>query len=394
MAEDSDMEKTENATPKRLEKAREDGDVPRSRELATVTLLLATGLSMMMMGNHLTGALKKAFSDGLSFDRSTAFDPAQLLIGISQNIIDLLIAFMPLALVLMVVALATPALIGGWLFSGKALAPKFNRMNPLKGITKLISKNSGVELVKSILKAVLVGGVSYMVISHDIEPILALSSLPVKTGVGQVSELMQAGFLSIVSALLVIAAIDVPYQLYQHAHKLKMTKEEVRQEMKEMEGNPEIKARIRQQQREMSKRRMMSEIPNADVIITNPTHYAVAVKYKENNMRAPVVVAKGADILALKIREIGAENNIMTLEAPKLARALFAHAELESEIPEALYSAVAEVLAYVFQVRLFNQHGGLHPEMPAAGTLPVPEELDPHSLMPVANSAETKAFAS
>lgn len=394
MAEDSDMEKTENATPKRLEKAREDGDVPRSRELATVTLLLATGLSMMMMGNHLTGALKKAFSNGLSFDRATAFDPAQLLIGISQNVIDLLIAFMPLALVLMVVALATPALIGGWLFSGKALAPKFNRMNPLKGITKLVSKNSGIELVKSILKAVLVGGVSYMVISHDIEPILALSSLPVKTGVGQVSDLMQTGFLSIVSALIVIAAIDVPYQLYQHAHKLKMTKEEVRQEMKEMEGNPEIKARIRQQQREMSKRRMMSEIPNADVIITNPTHYAVAVKYKENNMRAPVVVAKGADVLALKIREIGAENNIMTLEAPKLARALFAHADLESEIPEALYSAVAEVLAYVFQVRLFNQHGGLHPEMPAASTLPVPEELDPHSLMPVANSAETEAFAS
>ena len=394
MAEDSDMEKTENATPKRLEKAREDGDVPRSRELATVTLLLATGLSMMMMGNHLTGALKKSFSNGLSFDRATAFDPAQLLIGISQNIIDLLIAFTPLALVLMVVALATPALIGGWLFSGKALAPKFNRMNPLKGITKLDSKNSGVELVKSILKAVLVGGVSYMVISHDIEPILALSSLPVKTGLGQVSDLMQAGFLSIVSALLVIAAIDVPYQLYQHAHKLKMTKEEVRQEMKEMEGNPEIKARIRQQQREMSKRRMMSEIPNADVIITNPTHYAVAVKYKENNMRAPVVVAKGADVLAFKIREIGAENNIMMLEAPKLARALFAHADLESEIPEALYSAVAEVLAYVFQVRLFNQHGGLHPEMPAASTLPVPEELDPHSLMPVANSAETEAFAS
>lgn len=394
MAEDSDLEKTEQATPKRLEKAREDGDVPRSRELATVTLLLAAGLSMIMMGDHLTGALKKAFSNGLSFDRTTAFDPAYLLINMSQSVIDLLIAFIPLALLLLIVALATPALIGGWLLSGKAFIPKFSRLNPIKGVTNMVSKNSAVELIKSILKTILVGTVSYMVISHDIDPILALSSLPVKIGIAQVGDLMQTGFLSIVSALILIAAIDVPYQLYQYAHKLKMTKEEVRQEMKELEGNPEIKARIRQQQREMAKRRMMSEIPNADVVITNPTHYAVAIKYKENNMRAPVVVAKGADVLALKIREIAAEHKIMTLEAPKLARALFAHAELNSEIPEALYSAVAEILAYVFQMRLFKVHGGLQPDAPMASTLPVPEELDPHSLLPVAHSANTEAFAS
>ncbi len=393
MAEDSDMEKTEQATPKRLEKAREDGDVPRSRELGTVTLLLATGLGMLMMGDHLSGALKKSFSNGLSFDRTTAFDPAYLLINMSQLVIDLLIAFIPLALLLLIVALATPALIGGWLMSGKAFMPKFNRLNPIKGITNLVSKNSAVELIKSILKTILVGMVSYSVISHDIDPILALSSLPVKEGITQVADLMQTGFLSIVSALILIAAIDVPYQLYQYAHKLKMTKEEVRQEMKEMEGNPEIKARIRQQQREMSKRRMMSQIPNADVVITNPTHYAVAIKYKESGMRAPVVVAKGADAVALKIREIAAEHKIMTLEAPKLARALFAHAELEREIPEALYSAVAEILAYVFQMRLFKQHGGLQPDVPTASTL-VPEELDPHSLLPLPNSANTEAFAS
>ncbi len=394
MAENSDMEKTEQATPKRLEKAREDGDVPRSRELGTVTLLLAAGLSMLMMSDHLGDALKKTFSDGFTFDRSTAFDPAHLLINMSESVIELLTAFIPLALLLMIVALGTPALIGGWLLSGKAFMPKFNRLNPLKGITNLVSKNAAVELIKSILKTLLVGAVSYMVISNDIDPILALSSIPVKTGIAQVGDLMQTGFLSIVSALVIIAAIDVPYQLYQYAHKLKMTKEEVRQEMKEMEGNPEIKARIRQQQREMARRRMMSEIPNADVVITNPTHYAVAIRYKENNMRAPVVVAKGADVLALKIREIAAEHNIMTLEAPKLARALFAHADLDSEIPEALYSAVAEILAYVFQMRLFNTHGGLQPIMPTASTLPVPEALDPHSLLPMAHSTPTEAFTS
>ncbi|MCL4162783.1 UNVERIFIED_CONTAM: hypothetical protein GTU68_037496 [Idotea baltica] len=216
--------------------------------------------------------------------------------------------------------------------------------------------------------------------------------MPVKTSIGEVSILMQTGFLAIVSALIIIAAIDVPFQLYQHAQKLKMTKEEVRQEMKELEGNPEIKARIRQQQREMSKRRMMAEIPNADVVVTNPTHYAVAIKYKENDMGAPIVVAKGADAIALKIREVAAEHKIMTLESPKLARALFAHAELESEIPEALYSAVAEILAYVFQMRIFNDFGGLPPEVPT--TLPVPEALDPHSILPTPNMAETETFAS
>jgi flagellar biosynthesis protein FlhB len=392
MAEDSDLEKTEQATPKRLEKAREDGDVPRSRELGTVTLLLAAGLGILMMGEHLNIALKNTLTTGLTLDRASAFDSTYLLVNISELIYALLIAFAPLALLLVFVAIASPAMIGGWLFSSKALIPKFSKLNPIKGVTNLVSKNSAVELVKSILKTILVGSVAYVVISNDIDPILALSSLPVKSSIGEVSTLMQTGFLSIVSALIIIAAIDVPFQLYQYAHKLKMTKEQVRQEMKELEGNPEIKARIRQQQREMAKRRMMSEIPNADVVITNPTHYAVAIKYNENGMRAPIVVAKGADILALKIREIAAEHKIMTLESPKLARALFAHADLESEIPEALYSAVAEVLAYVFQMRIFNDYGGLQPEIPT--TLPVPEELDPHSLFAADSAVDMEALSS
>ena len=254
----------------------------------------------------------------------------------------------------------------------------------------LFSKNSAVELIKSIAKTLLVATVAYTVISRDMEPILSLSLLPLKTSIAQVSDLMLTGFLSIVSALVFIAAIDVPYQLYHYANKLKMTKEEVRQESRESEGNPEIKARVRQQQREMAKRRMMSEIPKADVVITNPTHYAVAIKYQDEGMRAPVVVAKGADAIALKIREIAAENNILTMEAPKLARAIYAHTELGNEIPEALYSAVAEVLAYVFQMRIFKKEGGFRPEMPKA--LPVPEELDPHSLLP-APSADGTEFS-
>jgi len=391
MADDSDLEKTEQASPKRLENARKEGDVPRSRELATCAVLFAAGLSLLMMGDHLNQALKTTMSSGLHFDRTVAFEPTLLLMKISEMISSLLLAFAPFALVLLVVAIASPIIIGGWVFSNKVFIPQFNRLNPMQGLGNLFSKNSAVELIKSIAKTFLVATVAYTVISHDMEPILSLSLLPLKTGISQVTHLMLMGFLSIVSTLVFIAAIDVPYQLYHYANKLKMTKEEVRQESKESEGNPEIKARVRQQQREMAKRRMMSEIPKADVVITNPTHYAVAIKYQDAGMSAPIVVAKGADAIALKIREIAAENNILTMEAPKLARALYAHTELGNEIPEALYSAVAEVLAYVFQMRIFKKEGGFRPEAPSA--LPVPEALDPHSLIPALSNDEMEVFA-
>ena len=391
MAEDSDLEKTEQASPKRLEKAREEGDVPRSRELATVTVLFSAGMGILVMGDHLNQALKNSMTAGLNFDRAAAFDPIVLLMRTADNIYSLLLAFAPLALIIIIMAIAAPIVIGGWVFSGKAFVPQFSRLNPISGLSNMMSKNAAIELIKSIAKTLVVATVAYIVISHDMAPILSLSLLPLKTSITQVNHLMLMAFLSIVSALVFIAAIDVPYQLYHYASKLKMTKEEVRQESKESEGNPEIKARIRQQQREMAKRRMMSEIPKADVVITNPTHYAVAIKYQDEGMRAPIVVAKGADVMALKIREIASEHNILIMESPKLARALFAHTELNDEIPEALYSAVAEVLAYVFQMRIFKKDGGFRPEIPKA--LPVPEALDPHSLLPAPSKALDEVFA-
>ena len=391
MAEDSDLEKTEQASSKRLEKAREEGDVPRSRELATVTVLFSAGMGILVMGDHLNQALKNSMTAGLNFDRTAAFDPIVLLMRTADNIYSLLLAFAPLALIIIIMAIAAPIVIGGWVFSGKAFVPQFSRLNPISGLSNMMSKNAAIELIKSIAKTLVVATVAYIVISHDMAPILSLSLLPLKTSITQVNHLMLMAFLSIVSALVFIAAIDVPYQLYHYARKLKMTKEEVRQESKESEGNPEIKARIRQQQREMAKRRMMSEIPKADVVITNPTHYAVAIKYQDEGMRAPIVVAKGADVMALKIREIASEHNILIMESPKLARALFAHTELNDEIPEALYSAVAEVLAYVFQMRIFKKDGGFRPEIPKA--LPVPEALDPHSLLPAPSKALDEVFA-
>lgn len=385
MAEDSDLERTEPASPKRLEKAREEGDVPRSRELATASVLFAAGLGIWVLSGHLSNALQQSLMTGLSLERQAAFDPTFLLTKIADSLFPLFLSFAPLAVILILVAIGSPALIGGWNFSSKALMPKFNRLNPLNGAKNIVSKNSLAELVKAVAKAALVGLVAYMVFTNDIESVLTLSQQTVDNGIAQVADLLIKGFLSIVAALVLIAAVDVPYQLKHYADKLKMTKEEVRQEMKESDGNPEIKARIRQQQREMARRRMMAEIPHADVVITNPTHYAVAVKYQENGMRAPVVVAKGADAIALKIREIASTHNVLTMEAPKLARALYAHTELGDEIPAALYSAVAEVLAYVYQLRAFKRNGGYQPVMPAA--LEVPDALDPH-MTPSAEAME------
>ncbi|BCM25442.1 flagellar biosynthesis protein FlhB [Methyloradius palustris] len=392
MAEDSDLEKTEPATPKRIEKARAEGDVPRSKELGTCTLLLAAGLGILMLGSHLSAAMKQNLSSGLSFERQAAFDPQFLLVKIAEALFDLLIAFAPLAFLLFVVSIGSALILGGWNVSEKAFIPNFNRLNPIKGFGNFFSKNSAVELVKAIGKTLLVGSIACMVIWGDIDKIMALSLQPLHTGIGMVNDLLLKGFLAIVGGLVLIAAIDVPWQLKSYADKLKMTKEEIRQESKESEGNPEIKARIRQQQREIARRRMMSEIPKADVVITNPTHYAVAIKYSESGMRAPVVVAKGSDAIALKIREIAGEHNIPTLEVPKLARALYAHTELGDEIPEALYSAVAEILAYVFQMRIFKKTGGFRPDTP--NEVPVPDELDPHNELLVTINPNLKAIAS
>lgn len=378
MAEESDLEKTEPASPKRLEKAREEGDVPRSRELATCAVLFAAGSGLVMLSHSLDQAIRQSMRNGLQIARAEIFEPQLLLVKTAGIVGDLLWAFAPLAAIILLAGIGSPILIGGWNMSAKSLMPQFNRLNPLNGLSNLVSQTAAVELVKSIAKTLLVGIVGYLVIMQEIEPIAALSHRPVDMAVSEMMTLMGNTFLSIAAVLVLIAAIDVPYQLYHYAEKLKMTKEELKQEFKESEGNPEIKGRIKQQQREMARRRMMSEIPKADVVITNPTHYAVAIQYQELGMRAPVVVAKGADVLALKIREIASEHGVMLLEAPKLARALYAHTELGDEIPQALYTAVAEVLAYVFQMRVFKREGGFRPQQPSA--LAVPDALDPHSL--------------
>jgi flagellar biosynthetic protein FlhB len=377
MAEESDLERTEPASPKRLEQAREEGDVPRSRELSTCTILLAAGGALWALGGRLINSLNHNLISGLSFEREVAFDFNVLIIKIAVELREVAFAFAPVAGLLVLVALCSPMLIGGWLFSGKALQPNFARMNPAAGLGNMISARAGIELLKAIMKTILVGSVAWVVVMGQKEAIFSLPTEAINLGAMHVGRMMVTCFMAIVGALVVIAAIDAPYQMWQYANKLKMTHQEVVQESKEANGNPQIKAKIRQQQREMARRRMMAEIPTADVVVTNPTHFAVALKYKDGGMRAPKVVAKGADDVAAKIRELAAANNVPLLEAPPLARALYKHTDLGDEIPEKLYAAVAEVLAYVFQLRTYRDRGGVKPEEPKK--LDVPPELDPNN---------------
>lgn len=375
MAEESDLERTEPASPKRLEQAREEGDVPRSRELSTCAVLLAAGGSLWIFGDGLIRQLNHSLSSALSFERNDAYDHVALFNKIGDHLMQVMLALSPIAGFSLIAAIASPMLIGGWMFSVKALTPNFGRMNPLSGLGNMVSSRSAVELLKSVLKTILVGVVAWIVIMGQKEALFGLALESVQLGPAHVARMMLVCFLAIVGALVLIAAIDAPYQMWEYAQKLMMTHQEVIQESKEANGNPQIKGKIRQQQREMARRRMMSEIPSADVVVTNPTHFAVALKYVEGKAGAPKVVAKGADAVAAKIREIAREHNVPLLEAPPLARALHKHTELGDEIPEKLYAAVAEVLAYVYQLRAFHQHGGMRPQQPE--TIPVPAELDP-----------------
>ncbi|NVM75408.1 flagellar biosynthetic protein FlhB [Duganella sp. SG902] len=375
MAEDSDAEKTEPASAKRLEQAREEGDVPRSREVATFTVLMAAGAGLWATGDGLIRQLQAVLVSGLKLDQEQIFNADVLFHRIALDVVQVLLACLPLGVAVMIVALASPMLVGGWLFSGKAFMPNFNKLNPVNGIGNMFSTNALVELVKAILKTIVVGFVTWLVVLKYKDAVIGLSVEPLKLGIGHTLNMLASSFMFIVGALGLIAAIDGPYQMWHYANKLKMTRQELIQESKESDGNPQIKGKIRQLQREMAKRRMMADVPTADVVVTNPTHYAVALKYNDGMRGAPKVVAKGTDEVAAKIREIAKEHKVTLLEAPALARALHKHTEIGDEIPEQLYAAVAEVLAYVFQLRLFSSGKGKYPDKPQK--LDVPPTMDP-----------------
>ena len=375
MAEDSDLEKTEQPSQRRLDQAREKGQVARSHELSTFSILLAGGAALWFMGAHLNAQMVKLLHDGMTINRELVFNPALLIPHLYDLSVSVLITFAPVLALMLLTALVSPLFLNGWLFSTEALIPQFSRMNPASGIARMFSTNALVELGKAFGKALVVGGIAAWVMWRHLGDALQLATLSISAAIAQMGYLVAGSFLAIVGGMLLIVAVDVPFQLYSHNKKMMMTKEEVRQESKETDGNPQTKSRIRSMQREAARRRMMSAIPTADVVVTNPTHYSVALKYSENGMRAPIVVAKGSSLIAQRIREIAVESHVPILEAPPLARALHKHTDIGESIPEALYTAVAEVLAYVYQLKRYQAVGGERPLQP--DRLPVPAELDP-----------------
>jgi flagellar biosynthetic protein FlhB len=383
MAEELDAERSFPATPKRIEQAREDGRVARSRELTTAAIMLGAAVFMWGAGPVLVMRFRQVFTNGLTFDHAIAVDAAQLLPRLHMLATDSLFAALPLLGVLLLVTIAAPLLLSGWIFSFKAFRTDFSRLNPARGLGNMISKNSVVELAKTLAKAGLLGGIAAWVIWDARAELFVLANLGAADGLTHMGRMVVHGFFLIVGGLVLIALMDVPYQLWHYHDSLKMSREEVRQEMREQEGDPQVKARIRSQQRAIARKRMMAAVPKADVIVTNPTHFAIALEYREGVMRAPRVVAKGAQLIAKKIREIGEENRVPIVEAPPLARALYRHAEIGQEIPQALYNAVAQVLAYVFQLRVYRGRGA-PPAVPQ--DLPVPAELDPLAVASGANA--------
>lgn len=376
MAEESDLEKTEEPTGRRIEQAREKGQVPHSRELATFLVLIVAAAAFWAMGGWVVQRATTVVRRGLVIDSQLARDPTLMVSRLADLSTDALLVFSPLLGLLLLAAILPPFFLNAWVFSPKAIAPDFNRLNPLSGLGRMVSWGSLMELGKAVLKSVLIGGIAVMLIWKERDEIFGLLAEPLETALDHAGHLLGFSFLMLVGGLVLVVAADVPFQLWQYFSKLKMTKEEVKQEMKEMMGDPHVKGRIRSLQMQAARKRMMSAVPQADVIVTNPTHYAVALAYKAG-MTAPKVVAKGVGVIALKIREIGTEHSVPVMEAPPLARALFKHADLDADIPSALYSAVAEVLAYIYQLSNWRQMGGNYPMPPR--DLPVPRELVPEA---------------
>lgn len=374
MAEESDLERSEAPSPRRLEQAREEGQVARSREFSAFAVLMAGAAGLWFSGAQLFDGLSRMMAHALRTAPLVA-DEQLMTVVLARQSLETWWLVAPLLIALLLAAFAAPLGLSGWLFTPKPLLPDFSRLNPLTGIMRMFSGHALTELGKALAKVLVIGAVAVGVIASQLPLFSTLIAHPLESGIVSAGRLVMWCFAVIAGSMILIVAVDVPMELWRHFSKLRMSLEEVKKEAKETEGDPAVKAAVRGQQREMARRRMMADVPGADVVVTNPTHYAVALSYSDGSMRAPRVVAKGAELVAMRIREIARENHVPVLESPPLARALYRHAEIGDEIPETLYAAVAEVLAYVFQLRHYHSRGGPAPKPPME--IAVPPALDP-----------------
>lgn len=350
MADETTQDRTEQATPKRREDARKKGDVPRSREL-TMTAVMVTGASsLLLLAEPIGRSLASTVTGALSIERAQIFDVNYMGVALASVAGQALGSLVPLGIALLIAVFLSAALIGGWSFSFAAAKPKLERISPIKGVKRLFSANSLNELVKALAKFAIVAMIAIGWLWHSFGELSGLGREPIGTAVVHALKICGTSLLVISSGLILIALVDVPFQLWQYQKKLRMTKQQVKDEFKETEGRPEVKSRVRALQQQIATRRMMEALPEADVVITNPTHFAVALKYDDKTMGAPRVIAKGKDLLAQRIREVAGAHDVPLFEAPPLARVLYRTTDIGQEIPAKLYSAVAQVLAYVYQL--------------------------------------------
>lgn len=367
---DSSQEKTEEPTARKLEKAREDGQVPRSRELTTTAVILTGTLGLMVFGGEIALTLLDVLTYNFTLNRETIFDTNAMIAHLALSFREALLSLLPIFSVLILAAIAGPIALGGWLFSAKSLMPKGSRMDPIAGLKRMISVKSLVELFKAIGKVSVIVTVSYILLSSTQAELLGLSEESLKAGIIHSLDLSVMAAVWLSASTILIALIDIPFQIHEYSKKLKMSRQDIKDEMKDTEGKPEVKSKIRQMQQQLSQQRMMQAVPEADVVITNPTHFSVALKYDPETMETPILLAKGVDHMAMRIREIARAHDVEFVQSPALARAIYHTTEVEHSIPQGLYLAVAQVLAYVFQLREFRKGQSEKPNYPRNPNIP------------------------
>ena len=356
MAEEAESggERTEEPSQRRLEEARKRGQVPRSRELTNFATMIGGSATLVASGSALTVRLSQMVRSGLSIDPQSLFDSSSMLSSLGSACMSALAVLLPIFGTVIGLVLLASVGMGGWNFSMEALVPDFTRLSPLAGVKRLFGLRGATELGKALLKCAVVGGVCAAIVSWTFRDVLALAHMEPRAAIGRGAGLVGWSFVWLCASLALVAIVDVPLQMFQFKQGLRMTRQELRDEAKDSDGRPETKQRIRRMQQTLARRRMMHKVPTADVVIVNPTHFAVALKYDPKKMRAPVVLAKGVDLVAQNIRRIAEENRVPIFEAPPLARALYRSTDLNKEIPNGLYVAVAQVLSYIFRVRTLN----------------------------------------
>lgn len=356
MAENENgTDRSEEATPERVRKSKEKGQVARSKELATASVLISAALAFLTFGDRLASELSLMMKHAFIFERNVLFSSEYMWLHLTSSVKGLAIPMFLILLMLFVISILGSSLLGGMLFSTKAMMPKWSRLSPSAGLKRMLGLQAWVELLKSILKVLVVISMVWWILATTFEHILNLSVTPLPANIYEALDMLTWMFLLLCCSMLLIVAIDVPYQIYKHSEELKMTKQEVKDEYRNSEGKPEVKQRIRQLQYEASQRKMMGDVPDADVIVTNPTHYSVAIKYEQKGARAPYIVAKGVDFMALKIREVAREYEVPVMQAPPLCRAIYHTTEIGDEVPEELFAAIAQVLAYIYQLEQFRK---------------------------------------